>query len=61
MKRLPVSRSLAAALGLILLTNVALLATAGWNRRGEPRHQLSLTERELVLPGARLANEDDVG
>jgi hypothetical protein len=54
MKRLPISTPLAVALGLILLTNAALLAAAGWNRRGEPIYELSLTERELALPGARL-------
>jgi len=54
MKRLTFSTPLAAAVGLILLTNVALLAAAGWNRRGEPICELSLTERELALPGARL-------
>jgi hypothetical protein len=54
MKRIAFSTPLAAALGLIVLTNVALLAAAGWNRRGEPAYELSLTERELALPGARM-------
>jgi len=53
MKRLASTGSVAAACGLILLTNLGLLAAAGWNRRGEPRAQLSLTERELAIPWAR--------
>lgn len=42
-----------AACGLIVVTNLAILSAAGWNRRGEPQAELSLTERELALPAAR--------
>jgi hypothetical protein len=53
MKRLASHLSVAAACGLIVVTNLAILAAAGWNRRGEPEAELSLTERELTLPAAR--------
>ena len=53
MKRLASPASVAAACGLIVLTNLAILAAAGWNRRDEPKAELSLTERELALPAAR--------
>ncbi|MDI6745576.1 MAG: DUF4824 family protein [Rhodocyclaceae bacterium] len=49
--------TLAAGIGLILLTNAVALGGAWWNRAGEPESQLFLTERELVLPyrGYRMA------
>jgi hypothetical protein len=49
--------TLAAGIGLILLTNAVALGGAWWNRAGEPESQLLLTERELVLPyrGYRMA------
>ena len=53
MKYLASPASVAAACGLIVVTNLAILAAAGWNRRGEPQAELSLTERELALPAAR--------
>ena len=53
MKRLASPASVAAACGLIVVTNLAILAAAGWNRRGEPVAELSLTERELAMPAAR--------
>jgi hypothetical protein len=53
MKRLASPASVAAACALIVLTNLVVLAAAGWNRRGEPIAELSLTERELALPAAR--------
>jgi hypothetical protein len=53
MKRLASPASVAAACGLIVVTNLAILAAAGWNRRGEPEAELSLTERELAMPAAR--------
>jgi hypothetical protein len=53
MKRLASPASVAAACGLIVVTNLAILAAAGWNRRGEPEAELSLTERELAMPVAR--------
>ena len=53
MKRFASAASVAAACGLIVVTNLALLAAAGWNRRGEPLAELSLTERELAMPAAR--------
>jgi hypothetical protein len=53
MKRLASPASVAAACGLIVLTNLVILAAAGWNRRGEPIAELSLTERELALPAAQ--------
>ena len=53
MKRLASPASVVAACGLIVVTNLAILAAAGWNRRGEPAAELSLTERELAMPAAR--------
>ena len=53
MRRLASPASVAAACGLIVVTNLAILAAAGWNRRGEPEAELSLTERELAMPVAR--------
>ena len=53
MKRLASPASVAAACGLIVVTNLAILAAAGWNRRGEPTVELLLTERELTMPVAR--------
>jgi len=53
MKRLASPASVVAACGLIVVTNLAILAAAGWNRRGEPKAELSLTERELAMPAAR--------
>ena len=35
MKRLASPASVVAACGLIVVTNLAILAAAGWNRRGE--------------------------
>ncbi|MDO8933565.1 MAG: DUF4824 family protein [Rhodocyclaceae bacterium] len=42
--------TLAAGIGLILLTNAVALGGAWWNRAGEPESRLALTERELMLP-----------
>jgi hypothetical protein len=53
MKRLASSTLAAVACALIVVTNLAILAAVGWNRRGEPEAELSLTERELALPAAR--------
>jgi hypothetical protein len=53
MKRLAFPASVMAACGLIVVTNLAILAAAGWNRRGVPEAELSLTEREVAMPGAR--------
>ena len=53
MKRLTFPASVMAACGLIVVTNLAILAATGWNRRGVPEAELSLTERELAMPGAR--------
>ena len=53
MKRLASPGFVAAACGLIVVTNFALLASAGWNHWSEPLAELSLTERELPMPGAR--------
>ena len=53
MKRIASPASVAAACGLIVVTNLAILAAAGWNRLGEPEAELLLTERELAMPGAR--------
>jgi hypothetical protein len=53
MKRLVSPLSVVAACGLIVVTNLAILAAAGWNRRGEGQAELLLTERELALPTAR--------
>jgi len=53
MKRLASQAALASACALIVVTNIALLSTAAWNRRGEPEAELTLTERELALPAAR--------
>ena len=46
-------RTLALGCGLIVITNLALLGAAGWNRQGGPEVELSLTERELALAPAR--------
>jgi hypothetical protein len=53
MKRLASPGFVAAACGLIVVTNLVLLTSAGWNRRSEPLAELTLTERELPMPGAR--------
>ena len=53
MKRLASPASVMAACGLIVVTNLAILAAAGWNRRGVPEAELSLTEREIAMPVAR--------
>ncbi len=53
MKRLASPASVAAACALIIVTNLVILGAAGWNRRGEPRAELPLTERELVMPTVR--------
>jgi hypothetical protein len=53
MKHLASPVSVAAACGLVVVTNLAILSAAGWNRRGEPEAELSLTERELAMPAAR--------
>ncbi|MCP5066566.1 MAG: DUF4824 family protein [bacterium] len=53
MKHLVSPVSVVAACGLIVVTNLAILSAAGWNRRGEPQAELSLTERELAMPTAR--------
>jgi len=53
MKRLASPASVLAACGLIVITNLVILTAAGWNRRGEPAAELSLTERELTMPAAR--------
>ena len=53
MKRLASPTSVMAACGLIVVTNLAILAAAGWNRRGVPEAELSLTEREFAMPAAR--------
>ena len=46
-------RTLALGCGLIVITNLALLGAAGWNRQGVPEVELSLTERELAMAPAR--------
>ena len=46
------SRSLVAAWLTLIVTSLALLAAAGWNRR-EQSVELPLTERELALPAVR--------
>ncbi|HSK08796.1 MAG TPA: DUF4824 family protein [Vicinamibacterales bacterium] len=38
------------AAAVLLVSNLAVLAGAGWNRRAEPEAVLELTERELRLP-----------
>lgn len=53
MKRFASPASVAAACGLIVVTNLVILAAAGLNRRGQPEAELSLTERELAMPTAR--------
>jgi hypothetical protein len=53
MRHLASPLSVVAGCGLIVVTNLAILAAAGWNRRGEPLAELSLTERELAMPAAR--------
>jgi len=53
MKRLASPAAVAAACGLIVVTNLSILVAVGWNRQGEPQATLSLTERELALPAAR--------
>jgi hypothetical protein len=53
MKRFASPVSVMVACGLIVVTNLAILAAAGWNRRGEPLAEFSLTEREVAMPEAR--------
>ena len=53
MKRVASPAWVAAACGLVVVTNVMFLSAANWNRRGEPEAVLSLTERELAMPTAR--------
>lgn len=53
MKHVASAASIAAACGLVVATNVAILAAAGWNRQGRPQATLLLTERELGMPAAR--------
>lgn len=48
-----------AALTIVIVT--ALIATSGWNRAGEPRQVLTLTERELWLEHPPVASGDDPG
>jgi len=50
MKHLASPKAVAAGLVLVVVTNVVVVATAVWNRGGEPRAVVSLTERELALP-----------
>jgi hypothetical protein len=45
--------ALAACLGIVVVTNAAILASAGWIRRGGPSAALTLTERELAMPEFR--------
>ena len=52
-------RTLLAGIGLIVLTNVIVLAGVAYNRSGTPESSITLTERELALPffyGARKEN-----
>lgn len=49
MKWLASKTAVAAGCAVILIVNVALLGAAAWNRQGEPRAALTLTERELAL------------
>jgi hypothetical protein len=44
---------------IVLLTVVALLAAAGWNRSGEPALVITLSERELRLPPTRSRTDED--
>ncbi len=53
MNRLGPPAALAAGLGLLALINASVLGVAAWNRRGGPRGQITLTERELALPEFR--------
>jgi hypothetical protein len=46
---------------LVLVTVMAFLGAAGWNRRGEPQLTIVLTERELPLAHANAAPGDDPG
>jgi len=59
MKRLASPVSVAVAFGLIVVTNLVILAAAGWNRSGEPEAELSLTEREVAMPATR--QDEDTG
>lgn len=43
----------------ILLTVAAFVGLSGWNRSGEPRMVMTLTERELLVSGARDDAEGD--
>jgi hypothetical protein len=59
MKRFASPGLLMVAIAIVVVTNLALLAAAGWNRRGEPTAGLSLSERELAIPADR--HDEDTG
>jgi hypothetical protein len=46
---------------IVLFTVVAYVAAAGWNRSGEPRLVITLTERELQLPPTGGRTDEDPG
>jgi hypothetical protein len=59
MKRLGSPAALTAGFGVLLVANAAIFGAAGWNRRGGPRAEMELTERELALP--LYHEKDDTG
>ena len=59
MKHLASAKSVVVGCALIVVTNLAFLAAAGWNRWGEPAAELALTERELAMPANR--QDEDTG
>jgi len=58
-RRLGSPGAVAAGLALVLIADAAILATAGWNRRGGPLSEIVLTERELAVPEYR--EEENTG
>lgn len=59
MRRVASPGAVAAGLALVLVADAAILATAGWNRRGGPRAEIVLTGRELSVPEFR--EEENTG
>jgi Domain of unknown function (DUF4824) len=58
-KRLDAPRAVGAGAALVIAVNAFVLGASWWNRSGEPRARLDLTERELAMPLSR--DRDDTG
>lgn len=50
-----------AGIGVIVLSNAVVLSGVAFNQTGEPEAEITLTERELLLPHKAFRNEENTG